>query len=484
MTKYNSSNEFHNEVNSLRGTPIKTQKYNNENLDGVKNLDSEYLPKYHLTSIAGLINDPNGLHQDSDGTYYIYYQSSPLYPAHFMKHWGLYTTKDFVNFENKGIVIKPDNEIDKDGVYSGAAFNDEGNVHIFYTGNIVGEDGTDATRGATTSYFNKVTGEKKLLFEVDKEHYTGHFRDPAPFVSETNKKYLLHGAQTKDMKGTLSVYESNEWDGDWKLKGNIKVENLEEPGHMLECPNMINIDGSDLLLFSVQGSNQFHNYLPIDIVVYGLGKYNEDTLEFTNNKLQPLDYGFDFYAPQLFRDNNGRVIMYGWLGNGFNLEYMDANDGYNGTLTLPRELKVVGGKLMQYPVNEINKLATSEIHEFHSIKQKQLKIDANQVEEGWQFILQNEQNEFIEMSYNHGKFVFNRENTSKKEKEWILKNGEAHKNIISVDVEDMYDVSIFIDASTIERFSNDGEDAFTSRFYISGDWSIENENSHLKVWEM
>ncbi len=484
MKKYKSTNEFHDEANSLRGTELKIRKYKNENLSGIKNLDSEYLPKYHLTSVAGLINDPNGLHQDNDGTYYIYYQSSPLYPAHFMKHWGLYTTKDFVTFEDKGIVIKPDHSIDKDGVYSGAAFNDGEKVHIFYTGNIVGEDGTDATRGATTSYYNKYTGEKKLLFEVDKEHYTGHFRDPAPFVTESNRKLLLHGAQTKDMKGTLSVYESDKWDGDWALKGDIKVDNLIEPGHMLECPNMINIDGNDLLLFSVQGSNQFSEYLPIDIVVYGLGKFNEDTLEFANEELQPLDYGFDFYAPQLFKDNNGRVIMYGWLGNGFNLEYIDANDGYNGALTLPRELKIIDGKLTQYPIDEINKLAEVELTDLKSIKPKQLKIEVDGIVEGWELNLKNVQSEFLGMSFNDGKFIFNRENTSKNEEKWILKNGEQHSNVISVDVETIRNISIFIDASTIELFINNGEKAFTSRFYISGDWTLENKNSNIKVWKM
>ena len=27
-----------------------------------------------------------------------------------------------------------------------------------------------------------------------------------------------------------------------------------------------------------------------------------------------LDRGFDFYAPQTFKDQNGRIIMIGWMG--------------------------------------------------------------------------------------------------------------------------------------------------------------------------
>lgn len=480
--QFKNSLDFYEQVNKDKLTNLKTKIYSNENIDEVKNKTSEFLPKYHLSSKAGLINDPNGLHQDNDGIYYIYYQMSPLYPAHFMKHWGLYTTKDFIKYKDEGVVIKPDFEFDKDGVYSGAASKENGKVHIFYTGNLVGEDGTDKTRGATTIYYDKLSKEKRLLFEVDKEKYTGHFRDPAPF-EKNNKKYLIHGAQTKELKGALSVYESDSWEKDWTLKGNLKIKDLDDSGHMLECPNLITIDNKELLFFSVQGSNQFDNYLPIDIVVYGIGNFNEDTLEFDNNGIVPIDYGFDFYAPQLFKDNKERVIMFGWLGNGFNLEYIDANDGYNGVLTLPRELKIQNGNLIQYPVKEICDLAKDELLNLNNINHKQLLINIKNIKDEWEFNLFNKDNKKIKISYLNNQIIFDRTSTSKNEEKWILKDGRKESNIIKIDIENLNEIDLFIDSSTLEMFVNKGEKAFASRFYLKNEWNINNDNSEIKIYK-
>ncbi len=476
--KYNNSKSFHLESKNLSSSPLKTQKYNGENLLGIKNLDSEYLPKLHLTSTAGLINDPNGLHQDEDGTYYIYYQTSPFYPAHFMKHWGLYTTRDFINYEDKGIVLTPGDNLDLDGAYSGAAYNDGTESHIFYTGNI-NNDKTDEGRSATTTYLDKKTGQKKLMFEVDKEHYTGHFRDPAPFVID-EEKYLIHGAQSRNKKGLLSIYKSDNWKTNFQRFGDLEIENLLDPGHMLECPNLININGKDLLLFSVQGSDQFKKDLPIDIVVYGLGNLDIKNLKYSNEGLTPLDYGFDFYAPQLFRDNNNRVIMFGWLGNGFNLEYLDANDGYNGALTIPRELSVVDGKLHQKPVSEILNYFNNEVL-INETDSKQLLIDLTEIKEGFKFILKNDQGHNFKMTYENNEFVFDRTKTSKLEEKWILKNGNEESNVQRIKIDNLDNALLLIDASTIELFLNNGQKTFTSRVYISGDWKIEIENSKAKI---
>ncbi len=476
--KYINSNDFHSKSKELSLSTLKTKKYNGENLEGIKNLDSEYLPKLHLTSTAGLINDPNGLHQDDDGTYYIYYQASPFYPAHFMKHWGLYTTKDFINYEDKGIVLTPGDDLDLDGAYSGASYNDGKESHIFYTGNI-NNDKTDEGRSATTTYLDKNTGQKNLMFEVDKEHYTGHFRDPAPFTIGEDK-YLIHGAQSRSKKGLLSVYKSDNWKTNFQRLGDLEIENLIDSGHMLECPNLININGKDLLLFSVQGSEQFKKDLPIDIVVYGLGNLDIENLKYNNEGLAPLDYGFDFYAPQLFKDNNDRVIMFGWLGNGFNLEYLDANDGYNGALTIPRELNVIDGKLHQKPVAEILNHFNEEVS-INEIDSKQLLIDFSEIKDGFKFELKNDQDHNIKMTYENSEFVFDRTKTSKLEERWILKNGNEESNVQRIKINNLNNAQLLIDASTFELFLNDGQKTFTSRVYISGDWKIETENSKIEI---
>ena len=70
---------------------------------------------------------------------------------------------------------------------------------------------------------------------------------------------------------------------------------------------------------------------------------------------QELDRGFDFYAPQTMVDPDGRRILVGWMG----LPEIDLPTDKNGwahCLTLPRELSVRNGKLIQQPVQELQAL--------------------------------------------------------------------------------------------------------------------------------
>ncbi len=477
--QYKNSMDLHNDSTDPINAKLKTKRYSGEELPS-KNTDSEYLPKIHITPMVGLINDPNGMHQDKDGNYNIYYQLSPFFPGHYMKHWGLVKTKDWVNFEDKGIIISPDRDFDKDGVYSGAAYSEGEKDHIFYTGNLKSDDGLEENFSATSVYFDKENNEKRLLFEVDKTRYTRHFRDPAPYEQDGNK-YLLHGAQLRDgLKGSISVYESNEWNGDWTLKGELEIQNLNDPGYMLECPNLINIDGKDLFLFSVQGSDEYLKYLPIDIVVYGIGKADMKELKYTNDGFTPLDYGFDYYAPQLFRDRNDRVIIVGWMGNGQNLEYMDANDGYNGCLTLPREVSIVDNKLIQYPLNEIKEYFNTSIS-LNDLSNKTFWLDINEINNEFNFTIENNEGEKIVVSYNNKNLTFDRTNTSKGETNWILKDGTEHPNVLNVEISDLNELSIIVDHSTIELYANKGEKVFSSRFYISNEWNVKLNNDNYKL---
>ena len=71
---------------------------------------------------------------------------------------------------------------------------------------------------------------------------------------------------------------------------------------MWECPDYINIDGKDVLIFSPQGVNpKGFDYNNIYNVVYAIGNMNLDNLVFEIDTIKEFEKGFDFYAPQTFK---------------------------------------------------------------------------------------------------------------------------------------------------------------------------------------
>ena len=91
---------------------------------------------FHLMPPTGWMNDPNGLCQ-LDEQYHVFFQYAP-YDAkgNGTKGWGHYRTKNWCEFEYMSVPLLPDEEFDRDGVYSGSSFIDDKGMHLFYTGNV------------------------------------------------------------------------------------------------------------------------------------------------------------------------------------------------------------------------------------------------------------------------------------------------------------------------------------------------------------
>ena len=70
-----------------------------------------------------------------------------------------------------------------------------------------------------------------------------------------------------------------------------------------------------------------------------------------------FDHGFDYYAPQLFIDEQGRTIIIGWMGMP-DVPYTNPTTKYNWqhAFTLPRELTFKNNKVYQLPISETKSL--------------------------------------------------------------------------------------------------------------------------------
>ena len=72
--------------------------------------------------------------------------------------------------------------------------------------------------------------------------------------------------------------------------------------------------------------------------------YNTGIFE-RENDFEMLDYGFDFYAPQIMQDEkNNRCLMIGWLAM-WESEMPEQEEGRAGRMSIPRVLEVKYNKV-------------------------------------------------------------------------------------------------------------------------------------------
>ena len=87
-----------------------------------------------------------------------------------------------------------------------------------------------------------------------------------------------------------------------------------------------------------------------------LGTYDEEQEVFVEEKDQAIDYGIDFYAPQTILTPDGRRVMIGWMQNWDTCNLHSPEKPWFGQMSLPRELSIRDGRLMQKPIRELEML--------------------------------------------------------------------------------------------------------------------------------
>ncbi|VBB09827.1 sucrose-6-phosphate hydrolase [Lucifera butyrica] len=329
-------------------------------LEALKELAQKdpWKPVCHIHPECGLLNDPNGLAY-FNGEYHVFYQWYPFGVIHGMKHWAHVKSGDLVHWKRMPVAIIPTEDYESHGAYSGSALEKDGELLLFYTGNI---RYADEARSANLcmARMDKNYGITKAvanpLIEGVPAGYTGHVRDPKIWQDEDGKYCIFLGAQRKNRTGTLLVYESQDA-LQWKLRGELKTPMINF-GYMWECPDYFRLDGRDILLFCPQGlAPAGHDYQNLYNVIYAVGKLDLANLTFETECVRELDKGFDFYAPQTFQDPAGRRLLLGWAGMS-ETEYPSDKNQWAHCLTLPRQLRLQDGVLRQMPARECQVLRT------------------------------------------------------------------------------------------------------------------------------
>ncbi len=444
---------------------------------------------FHIMPPVGWLNDPNGL-CEFNGEYHVFYQYSPFDENGGVKLWGHYKSSDFINWKNEGAKVFPDQPYDCHGAYSGSTLVHDGKMNIFYTGNVkhIGNyDYINNGRGHNTVLLVSEDGinfnNKKLIMENKDypENMTCHVRDPKVF-KENNKFYMVQGARDNQDVGQVLVFESEDLIN-WKTINIIKSK--EKFGYMWECPDLFKIDGKTVLLISPQGIEKdgikYNN-------IYQSGYYfiegDYKTKDYILSDFKEIDRGFDFYAPQTFKDSKGRIILIGWMGLP-DIDGLYSNPtikyGWQHALTVPRELKIINNKLVQEPIKELDNLRAEH-------KNVQLnELIEKKTYDTFDMILDIKTYENIEITIKGcAKLIYNK---NEKIFSLIFIDGGYGRDIRSVSLEDLQNIRILCDTSSLEIFINNGEEVFTSRFYPNKDnKNIKIEGKNLKgildIYEM
>lgn len=425
-----------------------------------KAIQDKYRLKYHLMPPTGWLNDPNGLCQLQD-TYHLYYQYSPDNCHGGDKYWGHYTTKDFLTFKNEDVPFFPDNRYDRNGVYSGSAFVKDNKMHVYYTGNVKHQGDYDYVLTGREHNTIMVTSEDGLNFSekvclmknVDyPDNLSLHVRDPQ-IIKYQDSYLMILGARTKDNKGCCLLYQSSDLIN-WEYFKQITSK--EVFGYMWECPNLVEFKEQMVLFCCPQGvTTDGYNYENLYQNGYYLikGGLKEDC---QLSEFVDFDHGFDFYAPQLFKDNQDRVIMIGWMGMP-DVPYTNptVESNWQHAFTLPRELTFKDGKVYQYPLSETKALR----------KEKQIiSLDTTN-----EFTCKNNCFE-LQLCINNQDFTMTLRDDAVIDYHnhiLTLKMGPSGygRDARHIVINKLDNMTIFSDTSSLEIFFNDGEYALTTRIY-------------------
>lgn len=461
----------------------------------------------HLMPPVGWINDPNGLCQ-FNGVYHVFYQYSPLDPNGSFKAWGHYVSKDQLHWEQLPVAFYPDKVFDKDGVYSGSAFIEDGCMYLFYTGNVKqpGEHDPDLTysgREANTVLVTSRDGinfseKRPVMTNEDYPHeYTCHIRDPKVWKAG-GKYYMVQGGRKKlhpkgagDINskdtdyGTVLIFESDNLT-DWHFLKDVTTK--ERFGYMWECPDYFKVGSQPVLSVSPQGLDheeyRYQNvyqsgYFLLDAELVTDDKIIAEDDSFAENrtitkdniidenravpdasKFYEWDYGFDFYAPQTYCDESGRRIIIGWAGIG-DADYDNEPTvaaGWQHALTLPREISLRDGRLCQNPLEELKSLRQAETRleniNGHNLTDTVFEIVADQLSEACSIRVSCGQENFT-ARYEDKVLSFT-----------ITEAAGRGRRVRKIKIDKLKNMRLIVDNSLVEIYMNDGEYVLTSKFYF------------------
>lgn len=464
----------------------------------VQETSSVWRPKWHIAPPQGLLNDPNGFvfHQ---GKCHLFYQWNPYTCEHKDKHWVHLVSSDLINWHNIGVSLTPSHWFDSHGVFSGHALSKESELYLFYTGNV--RLGIERER-MTTQCVAKSCDDGKTFTKLGPvisalpPNATPHCRDPKVIAFDDHWLMLLGVQIEKEGKrvGRLAVYSSLDLQT-WEFKY-IAGDELGDYGYMWECPDIFELDGETYVVIGPQGIDGFsvYHHSPHKNI-YLKANLQADRLELQDPK--PLDYGFDFYAPQTALSPDGRCLLVAWMGLPDEVDQPSVKDGWIHQLTGFRELNVRNGRIYQAPIREIMQLRGDECR--ISVTQSTIDLGSKSLclHTKLNYMDKQELYLFANTKYALDLIIDPELNELRLDRSHTLKNDGDKVRAISLDLlkesnDLVLELQILMDNSSVEIYLNNGAQVMSARVFTPSDATgisyynrnINNERLDISYWSL
>jgi len=238
---------------------------------------------------------------------------------------------------------------------------------------------------------------------------------------------------------------------------------------MWECPDFFELNGKEVLIFSpqeVQADEEFHNGNCTAGIV---GHFDKETGKLQREKVQVIDYGLDYYAPQTLETEDGRRIMIGWLQSWDNNFYPKSFE-WSGMMSIPRELRIENGRIYQEPVREIKDYyanTTTFNEQFISDEVSLENIQGRHNDLTVELVDGEYQSFTLKVAVGTGKYSSVKYNRKGKEVEMSRDFSGISRDIIMTrkvkvpSADDKIKIRIIMDSYSLEVFVNDGQAAMS-----------------------
>lgn len=467
--------DFQTTVYAAAQTPKFTVERANEYIRAHKSeVNPRWYPVYHIAAPYGWVNDPNGFSY-FNGEYHFFYQHYPYDTQWGPMHWGHVTSKDLAHWKHLPVALAPDQKYDVDytgGCFSGSGIVKDNKLYLIYTAHHETKEGvrTETQALAVSSdgvHFEK--SKKNPIIKVPKgnDFSAVDFRDPKVWEHD-GTYYMVVGTKTTDNPslGEIMLFQSKDLEK-WTYRGIAAKSKNADEGFMWECPNFAEVDGKDILILSPMLND---NGKEAHKVVYTVGKMDYSTGKYSHGNFDSLDYGFDFYAPQVMQAPDGRCIMVGWMDS-WDIPIVEktSGDGWACQMTVPRELHFKDGKIISTPVKELEKLRDGGKSYKNLNINKETKLDGIVGNVGELIINADASNSFklklrssateetvLAFDKVTRKFSVNRDKSGE---------GTGGTSEVVLAPSNNLKMQIFMDKSSVEVFLNDGEAVISTRIY-------------------
>ncbi|WP_028234768.1 glycoside hydrolase family 32 protein [Pseudobutyrivibrio sp. MD2005] len=328
----------------------------------------EDMTNYSLypASIEGFVGDTMPYFED--GTMNVFYLADQRNGKQGYHPWGLIQTKDFVNYDDSGVVINYGETVESQDIAlgTGSVIKDKDGVyHAFYTGHNDTFSPKEAVMHATSNDMKSWTKIPEDTFTSTGNYSTNDFRDPYVYYSDEDKCYEMLVTTRHENMGVIVRYSSKDL-SKWNDEG-VFFENDMGSDSNMECPSLLQYKGKYYLAFSDQWPYREVHYRIADSINGPFEKTDVDIFD-----------GNGFYAGRLETDGDNLYVV-GW--NGTKKNHMDTDEyDWGGNMVIHQLAQKKDGTLVPIVNTNIENTLNNEIKISPVKLTESAKADENKVE--------------------------------------------------------------------------------------------------------